>query len=106
MQSDGDDKFACQSKLDWLDPKWHGGSDCAEMPASAQACAATKNWRSGITLLAADAHLRRFHYLPDHAAKIRYMSRPEVWEEIRSVYDEYLKHYPDDDFARSQYAVL
>ena len=36
----------------------------------------------------------------------KYMSSPEVWSDIQSVYDEYLKHHPDDDVARSKYATL
>lgn len=33
------------------------------------------------------------------------MAADEVWDDIHSVFDEYLSHYPDDD-ARSKYAYL
>lgn len=58
MALGGDDQEACRQKLDWLDPKWHGGPSFADMVAFGRACRATGNGRSGITLLAADAHLR------------------------------------------------
>jgi hypothetical protein len=41
---------------------------------------------------------------PEERAK--YLSSPEVWSEITSVYDEYLKHYPSNHAARSKYASL
>jgi len=101
MKADGDRRSACLTKLDWLDPKWHGTD--AEMLEFGRACRDTKNWRTGITLLVADAHFR-------HSSRfgrddlIKYMASPEVWPDIASVYTEYLKHFPDDDAARSKYA--
>ena len=105
MKADGNDQKACWSKLDWLDPKWYGGNSSDAMMAFGKACAATKNWHTGITLLAADAHLRKGTRL-DPAEKKKYFKLPEVWNEIRAVYDEYLKHYPDDNTERSKYAML
>jgi hypothetical protein len=34
------------------------------------------------------------------------MRTPEVWSDIKSAFDEYLKHYPLDDVERSKYATL
>jgi hypothetical protein len=103
MKADGDTYSACFTKLDWLDPKWHGTAE--EMLAFGRACRATKNWWAGITLLAADAHLRYGTRL-DPAERSKYFGSPEVWSEIKSVYDEYLEHRPYNDVARSKYAVL
>jgi hypothetical protein len=105
MMTDGDDQKACWSKLDWLDPKWYGGGSPDEMLGFGHACAATDNWHTGITLLAAEAHLRVCGRL-ERIEGYKYMRSPEVWNEIKSVYDEYLKHYPDDDVQRSKYAML
>jgi hypothetical protein len=105
MTSDGNDYQACLTKLDWLDPKWHGGDTPDEMLAFGHACAATKNWHTGITLLAGDAHLRVCSALQG-PERLKYMRSPEVWNEIRTVYDEYLRHYPEDDGSRSKYAML
>jgi hypothetical protein len=105
MKADGNDRQACWAKLDWLDPKWYGGDTPDEMMAFGKACRATNNWHTGITLLAADAHLRYSSRLA-RPEKTGYMRSPEVWTEIQSVYDEYLKHYPHDDVERSKYAML
>jgi|GEM_PF-6944480 len=102
MKADGDDRMACWSKLDWLDPKWHGSPE--EMLAFGRACRDTKNWRTGITLLCADAHWRMAGHLGDR--QIEYLKSPKVWADIQSVYDEYLKHHPVDNVARSKYATF
>lgn len=107
MMTDGNDQEACWQKLDWLDPKWYGGETTAPMIAFGRACAATKNWHNGITLLVADAHFRHWIMLPQQPQqRVEYMRSPEVWNEIRSVYLEYFKHYPDDDAQRSKFAMI
>jgi hypothetical protein len=102
MKANGDARNACWTKLDWLDPKWHGTSE--EMLAFGRQCRDTKNWRAGITLLCADAHWR-IACMPDSDQK-KYLALPEVWADIQSVYDEYLKHYPVDDIARNKFALF
>ncbi len=81
MQADGDNRGACWSKLDWLDPKWHGSVD--EMLAFGRQCRDTKNWRAGITLLVADAHWR-IACMPGENQN-KYLASPEVWADIQSV---------------------
>jgi hypothetical protein len=103
MKADGDDRSTCWSKLDWLDPKWHGSAE--EMLAFGRACRDTKNWRTGITLLVGDAHWRIASRLPGKG-QVEYMTLPEVWADIQPVYDEYLKHHPNDDIARSKFAMF
>lgn len=102
MKADGDDRTACWSKLDWLDPKWHGSVE--EMLAFGRACRDTRNHRTGITLLVADAHWRIAAM--DDENQVKYLRQPEVWADIHSVYDEYLRHHPVDDVARSKYATF
>jgi hypothetical protein len=105
MLANGDDRGACLTKLDWLDPKWHGGDSPDEMLAFGKACAATKNWHTGIILLAADAHYR-VAVMTGGRDGVKYLRTPAVWNEIRTVFDDYLKHYPDDNVVRSKYAVI
>jgi hypothetical protein len=102
MEADANDRNACWSKLDWLDPKWYGTRE--EMLAFGRQCRDTKNWRAGITILVADAHLRIANMPGENQNK--YLALPEVWADIQSVYDEYLKHNPEDVIARSKYAML
>ncbi len=103
MRANGDDRAACLTKLDWLDPKWHGSAE--EMLAFGRACRDTKNWRTGITLLVADAHWRVAGELGG-MEQVKYMSLPAVWADIQPVYDEYLKHHPNDEVARSKFATF
>jgi hypothetical protein len=103
MKADGDCYEACFTKLDWLDPKWHGSFE--EMLAFGRACRATRNWYAGITLLGPEAHFRHASEL-NPADRAKYLGTPEVWSEIKEVYTEYLEHYPNKDVARSKYAVL
>ena len=102
MRADGDRRDACLTKLDWLDPKWHGSLE--DMLAFGRACRDTKNARAGITLLVADAHWR-IACQPDED-QIKYLALPEVWADIQPVYDEYLKHHPEDSIARSKFATF
>lgn len=97
-------KEACEQKLDWLDPKWHGSLE--EMMAFGRACRDTKNWHSGITLLLADAHFRKNLHLVKAEPNKKYMHSEEVREDVQGVYEEYLKHYPDHNVERSRYAAL
>jgi hypothetical protein len=105
MKTDGNDYSACQTKLDWLDPKWYGDESGDEMMAFGKACRATGNWWSKITLLAADAHWRHACHL-EPVEREAYLKRPEVWTEIQAVYDEYLKHCGFDNAARCKYATI
>ena len=106
MTVDGNSHQACYQKLDWLDPKWYGGDSFDQIIAFGRACAATKNWHNGITLLVADAHFRRWARLPQGPERAKYMRSPEVWNDIKGVYEEYFKHYPDDDVQRSKFAMI
>jgi hypothetical protein len=106
MLTDGNDQLACWAKLDWLDPKWYGGPTTEPMMEFGRACAATRNWHNGITVLVADAHYRHWTKLPPGPQRVNYMRSPEVWNEIKAVYEEYFKHYPDDDAERSKFAMI
>jgi hypothetical protein len=64
------------AKLNYLDPKWRGSRE--EMMEFGEACRATKNWRGGITVVAAAVHMRWAMQL-DNAETIKYFRSPEVW---------------------------
>jgi tetratricopeptide (TPR) repeat protein len=101
MDADNDNLDACNKKLRWLEPKWHGSPE--DLLEFARTCRDTKNWSSGIPLLLAEAHHRLAGYLPE-AKRFEYMSDPDVWREIHGVYLDYLKNVPEDLVARSEYA--
>jgi hypothetical protein len=103
MRANGDWYTACLTKLDWLDPKWHGSVE--EMIAFGRDCLETGNWRAGITLLCPEAHFR-YICMIDRAEGGRYLGSPEVWPEIASAYDEFLEHHPSHTVMRSKYAAM
>jgi hypothetical protein len=102
MKADGNNKAACEAKMEWLDPKWHGTTE--ELLAFGRACRDTKNWRAGITLLGPDSHRRAALRRPEDE-KPSYMHSKEVWNDIKAVYEEYLQHNPHDFEERSFYAA-
>jgi len=101
MKADDSSLAACDAKIEWLDPKWHG--DRESLLAFGRACRATKNWRSRIPLLLAEAHYRAATSLPDEEQD-RYFQDEAAWGEIREVCQEYLRRFPRDDASRSMYA--
>jgi hypothetical protein len=102
MKANPNNVEACELKMDWLDPKWHGSRE--EVLAFGRACRATHNWRVGITLLAADGHWRVAQRM-DGQDQRKYYRTPAVSDEIKAVYEEFLEHYPDNDAKRSFYAA-
>lgn len=102
MKADGNNREACEAKLLWLEPKWHGNSK--EVLAFGRACRDTKNWQVGITLLVADAHYATVSHLPTNQ-QAGYFHTTWIRDEIKAVFEEYLKHYPGDYTERSSYAV-
>ena len=103
MEADGDNYDACMAKLNWLEPKWHGSVE--DLIAFGRACRDTKNWRAKLTTVVGVAHRHVMPYLEGEAQE-RYMRSPEVWNDIRPAYEEYLKHVPSDNQVRSEYAGL
>jgi hypothetical protein len=103
MEADNDNLDACNRKLLWLEPKWHGSED--DVLDFAHACSGTKNWRSGIPLILAESHRRMADYLPINK-RVDYYNEPEAWADIRGVYVDYLKNDPENQVARSEYAAF
>jgi hypothetical protein len=103
MKADGNNKEACEAKMNWLDPKWHGSLE--EMLAFGRACRDTKNARAGIPLLLAHAHYRFGRTLPEDQ-DVKYYRTKEVWNDIRSVHEAYLQQNPLDHTNRSFYAAF
>lgn len=105
LELDPNDADACLEKHSWLEPKWHGDPEGKEALAFGKACAATKNWRNGLNLIAADAYCRHGATLPRLARQIYYHDA-ENWQTVEDVFTEYMKYYPDNYVTTSKYAYL
>lgn len=103
MEADMNNREACGAKLDWLDPKWHGSPD--DLLAFGRACRDTGNWQTGITLYLSDAHHRVAALLPPLERR-KYMHSPEVWDDIRGVYEQFLHKSRDPGAIHCTYAVF
>jgi hypothetical protein len=86
MRADGDNLSACLSKLDYLEPKWHGSEK--EMFEFARQCFATQNWEGGLPFALIQAH--RSTATCRRADKGEYYKQPEVWKDIKAVCEGHL----------------
>jgi hypothetical protein len=99
MEANPDNYQACTSKLYYLEPKWYGSAEA--MLAFGRECLKEGNWEGRIPFVLRDAHWTLAGYAKDRDA---YFARPEVWQDIRSVYEPYLARHPESAFDRSYYA--
>ena len=101
MDADPDNLEACEAKLDYLEPRWHGND--GEMLRFGKQCYESGNWRARLPLLLAEAHRRLCAYEPD---PIGYVHRPDIWTDVERVCEPYLRVVPDDIERRSYYCAL
>ena len=82
-----DDTDATDRRLTFLEPKWGGDPDA--MLQFGRDVVADGNFYSSLPTILVEAHQRLAdHYAPDADA---YWLRPGVWDDVRSVYEGYLK---------------
>lgn len=104
MIADPDNYEACSSKLYYLEPKWRGSWQ--EMLDFGHECAKTGHWAGKIPFILIQTHerfAREFHKTKQGDYK-DYFKRPGVWEDIKSVYEPYLKLHPKAAKDRGKYA--
>lgn len=99
MQADPDNYAACTSKLYYLEPKWYGSADA--MIDFGRECLRGGNWEGRIPFVLVDAHedLSKYASDPDE-----YYTKPEVWKDLKSVYEPFLARYPNAVWDRSYFA--
>jgi hypothetical protein len=106
MRIDNDDYPACQAKLEYLEPRWHGSE--ADMLAFGRACLQTENWEGRLPFILVEAHrfLTRMAPIPNASVspEVAYYSRPHVWEDVRAVYEPYLALHPGSRYDKTWYA--
>jgi hypothetical protein len=99
MEADPDNYAACTSKLYFLEPRWDGSA--ADMIQFGRECLRGGNWEGRIPFILVDAHWKLAQDAPD---RDEYFTQPEVWDDLRSEYEPYLKRHPDAAWDRSYYA--
>lgn len=101
MKADPDNVSACKKKMYYLEPKWHG--DREQMLGFGRELLKGGNWGALLPFQLIDAHLTLAGYEKDKAA---YWKRPDVWEDVKAVYEAALLHDPNRAWWRSFYAKL
>lgn len=94
-------------KLLYLEPKWYGS--VKEMIGFARQSANKANWNAGTPLILIEAHLDASRYTADGyqpKPQPAYFKDPRVWNDVKRVYDEYLKRFPESLYHRSRYAQI
>jgi hypothetical protein len=102
MEANPYDHEACHKKIYYLEPKWYGSDE--EMLAFGRACLKTRRWETRIPFILVDTHMSLAENREEN--KQDYYLTPNVWEDIKSVYEPYLKFYPDNYPDMSMYAKL
>jgi hypothetical protein len=94
---------SCAEMLDYLDPRWYGTEE--EMLAFGRECAASGQWESNTPLLVIEAHCRLMKVLSPNERE-RYFKNDDVWNDLRSVFEELLARRPYDRLHESHFAYF
>ncbi len=102
MDADPDNYAACAAKLYYLEPKWHGNENA--MLAFGRECVKGGNWKARLPFILVDAHAALARYQQNNIDG--YYQQAGVFDDLKSVYEPYLRMNPQARLERSQYAQL
>jgi hypothetical protein len=88
-------------KLRYLEPQWYGSVE--EIAKYGEALLEGKKWNLKVPFVLAAAYFQLSQRYEDPAEF--YQETPDRCRDIRSIYDGYLKLYPDASYERSAYAL-
>lgn len=93
--------LACQWKLNYLQPKWHGTAE--DMLDFGRQCVNSDKWIGQVPLILVDAHAALAQNL-DQSSRPSYWSQPVVWLDIKSSFEKFFQLNPEDIGWRHNYA--
>lgn len=89
-----------KAKLTYLKPQWYGSVE--EMFAFARECSENAPEESRVAMLILDAHHLMYYRSGDNKKqRLKYYGRPEVWQEIRTAYENFLFEHPNSRWDRN-----
>jgi hypothetical protein len=100
MNANPDNMLACQQKIQYLQPHWHGSKE--DLLAFAHEALTNSQWGGHIPLIVLDIHAAIAN---DADASGDYYTSPDVWNDIHRALDLVLKHYPNDLRIHTLYLV-
>lgn len=94
--------------LSCLEPQWQG--NIKAMIAFGRECLRKGDWESGIPMLLVEAHIRAASYdtqgQPRELSPDYFTTDPQIWQDVRAVYETFLKSNPDSLYHRSRFAQI
>jgi hypothetical protein len=102
------DYTACDRKLYYLEPKWHGSVEEMFQFAREIGRASDDPRALQIPLILPQAHWRlaESNVVGTPPRSDYFKANPQAWTEITSVYEAYLQRVPRSTYHRTRYAVL
>lgn len=94
MKLDPNDYDACDSKLQFLEPKWYGSVQ--DMLAFGHECVTNVFWGGHVPLILMDAHIAIQQQYAEGPLKTNYWSQPEVWADLKSAFDRFFEENPNE----------
>jgi hypothetical protein len=98
MKADPNNWEACNYKLYYLYPRWHGSYE--DMIAFGRECSSNQAWGGAVRLYIGDAH---FAVANDSGQGTNYWKQPDVWPEIHQAYEGFFQRNPDAISFRHNY---
>lgn len=83
---------ACDRKLYYLNPKWHGSVE--EMIDFGRECTRSTNWTGFVPLYVVDAYRSAEQYV-EESRRAEYWKSPQIWADISVAYKGFLAAHPD-----------
>ena len=93
MENNTNDYEACQAKLNYIEPKWHGSTEA--MLEFGRECATNRTWGGHVPLILLDAHKSIQRQYVNDSEKNDYWKQPEVWADIKLAFDRFFELNPD-----------
>jgi len=103
MNLDTNNYCACERKLLYLEPKWYGSR--SELTRFGRECLESTNWGGKVPLIVVDAHRAIVNYLPANM-RSAYWQQADVWDDVRSAFQKYLRENPKDSKEHQRYAAF
>jgi peroxiredoxin len=98
---------ACQRKLLYLQPKWHGSLE--DMLAFGWECAESPNWGGKVPLTLFDARVQVMYYTKHFQGEkfdaSEYWKQPEVWPDIQEAFEKFFQLNPEATGWYHDYAL-
>jgi len=94
MAADPNNYDACNSKLQYLEPKWYGS--VADMLKFGRECVQNEQWGGHVPLILRDAHVAIQQEFADPAEKADYWKQPQVWTDLNSAFERFFALNPDE----------